>query len=135
MTCVDFFHLPFPRFSCILMGRVEKRKFEDERNHRHRLEGDVGEGENHPGLYRKALKINTDEVHWIRPNPDWKPGASLRCKVRIRYRQPLQEAELKCKENGTYIVFDQAQRAVTPGQFAVWYADDSEMLGSGVINE
>ncbi|MCQ2176717.1 MAG: tRNA 2-thiouridine(34) synthase MnmA, partial [Bacteroidales bacterium] len=95
----------------------------------------VGEGENHPGLYRKALKINTDEVHWIRPNPDWKPGASLRCKVRIRYRQPLQEAELKCMENGTYIVFDQAQRAVTPGQFAVWYADDSEMLGSGVINE
>ena len=95
----------------------------------------VGEGENHPGLFRKALKINSDEVHWIRPNPDWKPGSTLRCKVRIRYRQPLQDAELECRENGTFIVFDEPQRAVTPGQFAVWYANDSEMLGSGVISE
>ena len=95
----------------------------------------VGEGENHPGLFRSSLKINPDEVHWIRPSAALKPGEDLRCRVRIRYRQPLQDAVLQCREDGTYIVFDTPQRSITPGQFAVWYAPDSEMLGSGVISK
>ena len=61
------------------------------------------------------------------------PGEVRRYRVRIRYRQPLQEATLVMREKAMYVLFDQPQRGITPGQFAVWYAPDDEMLGSGVI--
>lgn len=94
----------------------------------------VGEGHSHPGLLRKALKISPDEVHWIRRDLGMFPGETRRYLVRIRYRQPLQRAVLFCREDGMYIVFDEHQRGITPGQFAVWYSpDDLEMIGSGVI--
>lgn len=96
----------------------------------------VGEGHEHPGLMRRALKINADEVHWIRRDLRMAPGEVRRYLVRVRYRQPLQQAALHCLDDGMYIVFDQPQRGITPGQFAVWYApEDLEMLGSGVISE
>lgn len=96
----------------------------------------VGEGHEHPGLMRKALKINADEVHWIRRDLRMAPGEVRRYLVRVRYRQPLQRAALHCLDDGMYIVFDEPQRGITPGQFAVWYAPgDLEMLGSGVISE
>jgi tRNA-specific 2-thiouridylase len=93
----------------------------------------VGEGENHPGLLRSCLRIAPDEIHWIRPAEAMQPGEQRRYRVRIRYRQPLQDATLLMRENGLFILFDQPQRSITPGQFAVWYAPDGEMLGSGVI--
>ena len=93
----------------------------------------VGEGEGHPGLFRKCLRVAPDEIHWIRPDLSLKAGENMRCRVRIRYRQPLQEASLLMRENGLFIVFDEEQRSITSGQFAVWYADDGEMLGSGAI--
>ncbi len=93
----------------------------------------VGEGENHPGLLRKCLHIAPDEIHWIRPDQAMQVGGQRRYRVRIRYRQPLQDATLLMRENGLFILFDQPQRSITPGQFAVWYATDGEMLGSGVI--
>ena len=95
----------------------------------------VGEGEDHPGLYRKALKINAGEVHWIRRDLALKAGGECRYRVRIRYRQPLQDATLIMKEDALYILFDEPQRSITPGQFAVWYAPDGEMVGSGVIQK
>ena len=96
----------------------------------------VGEGHEHPGLMRRALKINADEVHWICPDLRMAPGEVRRYLVRVRYRQPLQQAALHCLDDGMCIVFDQPQRGITPGQFAVWYApQDLEMLGSGVISE
>ena len=93
----------------------------------------VGEGENHPGLLRKCLHIAPDEIHWIRPDLAMQVGEQRRYRVRIRYRQPLQDATLLMRESGMFILFDQPQRSITPGQFAVWYAADGEMLGSGVI--
>lgn len=97
----------------------------------------VGEGESHPGLFRSALKINPDEIHWIRPDLELKPGEEGRYRLRIRYRQALQGAVLKRTEEGLFIIFE-PQRSITPGQFAVWYADDGtsapEMIGSGVIS-
>lgn len=96
----------------------------------------VGEGHGHPGLMRKALRILPEEVHWIRTDLAMAPGEVRRYLVRIRYRQPLQKAALYCLEDGMYIVFDEPQRGITPGQFAVWYApEDLEMIGSGVISE
>jgi tRNA-specific 2-thiouridylase len=59
-------------------------------------------------------------------------GQVRRYRVRIRYRQPLQSATLLMRESGLYIIFDEPQRGMSPGQFAVWY-DNDEMLGSGVI--
>ena len=60
-------------------------------------------------------------------------GDVRRYKVRVRYRQPLQNATLVMRANGLYMIFDTPQRGITPGQFAVWYDSDQEMLGSGVI--
>lgn len=93
----------------------------------------VGEGEGHKGLMRSCLRIAPEEVHWIRPSEAMDPGELRRYRVRIRYRQPLQDATLLMRENGLFILFDKPQRSITPGQFAVWYAPDGEMLGSGVI--
>ncbi|MBE6245617.1 MAG: tRNA 2-thiouridine(34) synthase MnmA [Bacteroidales bacterium] len=95
----------------------------------------VGEGKDHPGLFRKGLVINPEEVHWIREDMKMQPGEERRYLVRIRYRQPLQRATLKMKEDGMYILFDEPQRGITPGQFAAWYSEDGEMLGSGPIKE
>ena len=94
----------------------------------------VGEGQDHPGLYRRALYIRPEEVHWIRPDLALEPGGEQRYQVRIRYRQPLQGAVLHSRPDGLYILFDSPQRGITPGQFAVWYAPDGEMVGSGVID-
>ncbi len=93
----------------------------------------VGQGQNHPGLYRKALFIQKDELHWLRPDQEMKIGESREFLLRIRYRQALQEAELFRKEEGMYIVFKEDQRGITPGQFAAWYHEE-ELIGSGVIN-
>lgn len=95
----------------------------------------VGESQSHPGLYRKALKIESQDIHWIRPDMEMAPGESRDALVRIRYRQPLQKARLFRLCEGMYIVFDMPQRSITPGQFAVWYTADGneEMTGSGVI--
>ncbi len=95
----------------------------------------VGEGQNHPGLYRPALHILNDEIHWIRPDLKMEPGEERDYLIRIRYRQPLQRGHLICRESGMYIHFNEPQRGITPGQFAAWYAEDGEMIGSGVINE
>ena len=96
----------------------------------------VGEGHSHPGLYRKGLKIEEDEIHWIRPDMALKAGESREYMVRIRYRQPLQRATLYKAEDGLYIIFNTPQRGITAGQFAAWYTEsDEEMIGSGVISK
>ena len=108
----------------------------------------VGEGHTHKGLSRSCLRIDPSEIHWIREDMKMAIGEIRRYRVRIRYRQPLQDATLIMRANGLYILFDQPQRGITSGQFAVWYnplgeskeASDSlhkdtnvEMIGSGVI--
>ncbi|MFT6001611.1 MAG: tRNA-specific 2-thiouridylase [Flavobacteriales bacterium] len=93
----------------------------------------VGQGDNHPGLYRKALKVIDKEIHWIRTDLKLKAGEELECLVRIRYRQDLEKAKLIQKENELYITFENPQRGITAGQFAAWYIED-ELLGSGVIS-
>lgn len=92
----------------------------------------VGEGHTHKGLSRSCLRIDPSEVHWIRPDLMMSEGEIRRYRVRIRYRQPLQDATLAMRAGGLYILFDTPQRGITPGQFAAWY-DGDEMIGSGVI--
>ncbi|MAJ31889.1 MAG: tRNA 2-thiouridine(34) synthase MnmA [Flavobacteriaceae bacterium] len=93
----------------------------------------VGEGNKHPGLFRSALKIETNDIHWLRSDLSLNDEEQMTVSVRIRYRQPLQEATLIKKPDGLYIDFEQPQSAITSGQFAAWYTRD-ELLGSGVIS-
>ena len=90
----------------------------------------VGEGKDHPGLYRTALWIDQADVHWIRP--DLETGQPLAVQARIRYRQPLALATLHPTAAGMYLVFDAPQSAIAAGQFAARYLDN-ELIGSGVI--
>lgn len=93
----------------------------------------TGQGNNHPGLFRKALFIERSEVHWIREDLAINFGETLRVMARIRYRQGLQAATLHQYEQGMYVAFDEPQSAITQGQFVAWYVED-ELVGSGVIS-
>ena len=92
----------------------------------------VGKGESHPGLNRPALFIPENDIHWIRPDLSLEIGTQQTYSVRIRYRQPLEEACLYRRKDGLYIVFKNLQRGIAPGQFATWYHEE-ELVGSGVI--
>ena len=94
----------------------------------------VGEGDSHPGLWRPALFISAEDLHWVNPDKALSVGESHRYAVRIRYRQPLQGATLYRHAEGAYLLFDEPQRGITPGQFTAWY-EDEELVGSGVIAE
>lgn len=93
----------------------------------------VGQGTNHPGLYRPALKVPTADIHWVREDLKLKLGESMEVLSRIRYRQALEKAVLHQKEDGLYIVFENDQRGIAAGQFVAWYIED-ELIGSGVIS-
>ena len=92
----------------------------------------TGLGQQHPGLWRKALKVANKEVHWVREDLRLQLHETLDVQARIRYRQPLQQAQLWQREDGLYVLFDEKQSAITAGQFVAWYSGN-ELLGSGVI--
>lgn len=92
----------------------------------------VGEGHNHPGLFRPGLFVEADQMHWINPVLVMKPGESRAFDIRIRYRQPLEKGVIHLREEGAYFLFENEQRGITSGQFAAWYLGD-ELIGSGVI--
>jgi tRNA-specific 2-thiouridylase len=93
-----------------------------------------GQTDEHPGLYRRALKLSSNEINWIQPIAKESLENGVSCSIRIRYRQALQEGTLIQKEGIFYILFEKPQRGITPGQFAAWYLND-ELIGSGIIAE
>ncbi len=93
----------------------------------------VGQGEDHPGLFRKGLTVKNEDIHWLRKDLTLQVGESEDYLCRIRYRQALTEANLIQKNNELLITFNKPQRGITPGQFVAWYKND-ELIGSGVIN-
>lgn len=77
-----------------------------------------------------ADRLHADRLTWVSGQP---PRAGERVTARIRYRQPDQAATIETLEDGRMtLAFDQAQRAVTPGQSVVLYHGD-ECLGGGII--
>lgn len=94
----------------------------------------VGEGKNHPGLYRKALRILKSEIHWVREDKKLMEGQSLSYMTRIRYRQPLTSAKFVQNKDFLYVFFEEQQLSITAGQFIAWY-DNDELIGSGTIFE
>ena len=106
----------------------------------------VGEGENHKGLYRSCIRFPLSDLHWICPGTGMSEGEVRRFRVRIRYRQPLQLATAIVRGDSLYVVFDEPQRSITPGQFAAFHtlpeeesnpvdAEAPELLMSAVIEK
>jgi tRNA-uridine 2-sulfurtransferase len=93
----------------------------------------TGQGEDHPGLYRKGLFVREKDIHWIREDLKTGTGRQMKVMARIRYRQALEPAVLYHEPEGLYVIFDRTQKGVTPGQFVAWY-DGEELLGSGIID-
>ena len=92
----------------------------------------TGQGDDHKGLYRNCLKMNSSDISWIEPLKAAPENTLLHIKARERYRQPLQDAILINTGTAHYLWFYKEQRGITSGQFAAWY-NGNELLGSGVI--
>ena len=93
----------------------------------------TGQGKAHPGLFKRALFVTNDELHWVREDLAIANGETMEVLARIRYRQALEKATLHKVELGMYVEFENPQSAITEGQFVAWYFED-ELLGSGVIS-
>lgn len=90
----------------------------------------TGQTKGHPGLNRYALKLKRESMNWVNEKFDLIKKEYL---FRIRYRQELQKGILIHKGKDWYILFDNKQTAISPGQFAAWYTKDV-LVGSGVID-
>ncbi len=87
----------------------------------------VVQGNNHPALCKLSLLLSS--VEWISGAA---PDFPLNCQAKVRYRQPDQTCTLHQTSSGYRIDFDKPQRAITPGQSAVFYLNDV-CLGGGII--
>lgn len=76
-------------------------------------------------LFQKKIRLK--KVNWLR-----EIKLPLKVKARIRYGQRETLARVYAKNNKTFLEFEKPQRAITPGQSAVFYQKD-ELLGGGVI--
>ncbi len=90
----------------------------------------TGQTKIHPGLNRYALKLKKSSINWINKEYNVNEESYM---IRIRYRQILQKGKLIKKNEEWYILFENMQSAISPGQFAAWYKEDV-LVGSGVID-
>lgn len=91
----------------------------------------VEQGADAPELF--SVRARGSEASWIAGRAPVEDGVSLRCRVRLRHRQPLQGCVLTLRGANAEIAFDHPQRAVTPGQSAVFY-DGDVCLGGAILD-
>jgi tRNA-specific 2-thiouridylase len=91
----------------------------------------VGEGENHPGLYRFSLRVKKSKMHHVVDKLVLSNSQNL--SARIRYRQPLQKVDVKLMSKYYLISFDKKQKSIAKGQFVAIYNKDN-LISSGVID-
>ena len=87
----------------------------------------VVQGHDHPSLLQSELVAG--QLSWIAGAA---PQTSFRCTAKVRYRQPDQDCEVQMSGDRCHVRFDTPQRAVTPGQYVVFYEGD-RCIGGGVI--
>lgn len=87
----------------------------------------VQQGE-HEELY--SVSLNADVINWISGEA---PARTFSCTAKFRYRQPDQDVRVTVSGSGVHVDFHRPQRAVTPGQWVVFYWDDL-CLGGGPID-
>ena len=121
-----------PHGVCHVVGPVREGQ-QRGRNHQRQAEKDLernalmaGPANQRPLLYGRGLY--TWSIDWV----DGVPELPLRCVAKTRYRQPDQSCILEPAGNGYRVLFDEPQRAVTPGQSVVFYRGEV-CLGGGVI--
>ncbi|CAA6807063.1 MAG: tRNA-specific 2-thiouridylase MnmA [uncultured Thiotrichaceae bacterium] len=90
----------------------------------------AGQGHNHPLLFKPSL--SAQNLHWVDRET---PAATFSCTAKIRYRQQDQACTVTMSDDNQYceVVFDEPQRAITPGQSIVFYQDEI-CLGGGIID-
>jgi len=81
----------------------------------------VAQGDFDDALFKKEFTVS--KTNWIN-----NVKFPLKCNVKIRYLTPSVPAVIK----GNKVIFDKKQRAITPGQSAVFYKGN-KVLGGGVI--
>ena len=80
-------------------------------------------------LYSNGLVLYS--CNWIPRKPE---AEEFKCKAKFRYRQDEQGVTVRIEKDRTVVTFDERQRAITVGQYAVFY-DEEKCLGGGVIEE
>ena len=89
----------------------------------------VAQDHDHPLLHSQTLLASG--INWVSGQ---QPELPYHCQAKIRYRQPDQPCVIESEQNGQFRVrFENSQRAITPGQFIVFYKD-SVCLGGGIID-
>lgn len=91
----------------------------------------VGQGEDHPRLYSRSIEAS--EPTWIADHPPMPMGQAFRCTAKFRYRQPDQNVTIVQDDGKIHMEADEPQRAVTPGQSAVFYQGD-QCLGGAIVD-
>lgn len=90
----------------------------------------VAQGSNHPMLYAQGLICG--KIHWLVDNQEMLP---LTCYAKTRYRQPEQACVVSPESNNQHcVMFSALQRAITPGQYIVFY-DKNLCLGGATIEQ
>ena len=92
----------------------------------------VGQGHEHPLM--QSTELDSEEIYWLAGEQQI-PENGLRCTAKTRYRQGDQVCTIYAHPEfplGVKVVFDEPQRAATPGQSVVFYLDQN-CLGGGVI--
>ncbi len=79
-------------------------------------------------LFSSSARVRN--INWLIPGAA--SGKRFRCKVRIRYRHAPASAVVSVREGFVHVEFDEPQRAITPGQYAVFYQGDM-VLGGGEL--
>lgn len=90
----------------------------------------VAQGSQHPLLYAQGLICS--QIHWL---ADYQDKLPLTCYAKTRYRQTEQGCLISPEDNHQhYVMFSNPQRAITPGQYVVFY-DKNQCIGGAIIEQ